>query len=415
MLDILHRMRRRLRASLVVVAVVSAFVSMVLTPHVALAETPAEQAAREIADARERVNELAEQIFAAELRIEELELASGQLETEIGELQADIDELRLAVETVAVDRFTQSGSQGVPLLTGFTSPVEQVKINELLSVVTTSADEAFELLDSMVVDLDEKSALLAEQRNQADAERTNLETLRQQAEDEVTRLREVEEQRLKDEQVRLALEAELRERARVQELERQRAASLAPAAATQPAAAPGQPKPAAVPVVAGAVGPSEETGGGRTGGGGSGGTNSGGIAFNVGPGWFCPTGPHAAPFSDTWGAARSGGRRHQGVDMIAARGTPLYAVEDGVVTQKSNTLGGLTISLMGASGTRYYYAHLDSYGAAGPVVKGTVVGYVGDTGNAKYSTPHLHFEIRPGNGDNVNPYPTTAAHCPSAP
>jgi murein DD-endopeptidase MepM/ murein hydrolase activator NlpD len=68
------------------------------------------------------------------------------------------------------------------------------------------------------------------------------------------------------------------------------------------------------------------------------------------------------------------------------------------------------VSLLGGNGNRYYYAHLDSYvGESRIVFQGDVIGYNGDTGNARFSTPHLHFEIRPGGGLPTNPYPTVRA------
>ncbi|MDP2300509.1 MAG: M23 family metallopeptidase, partial [Actinomycetota bacterium] len=102
--------------------------------------------------------------------------------------------------------------------------------------------------------------------------------------------------------------------------------------------------------------------------------------------------------------ARCGGRRHKGTDIMAATGTPVVAVHDGVVTSKTSSLGGLTVWLTSEDGTRYYYAHLDTVVVSvGPVVAGHVLGTVGSTGNASASAPHLHFEIhRPG---AVNPYP----------
>jgi murein DD-endopeptidase MepM/ murein hydrolase activator NlpD len=97
--------------------------------------------------------------------------------------------------------------------------------------------------------------------------------------------------------------------------------------------------------------------------------------------------------------------------MISARGTPIYAVVDGVATARENALGGKTVGLDGTDGNHYYYAHLDDWGTLGAVTKGTAIGIVGDTGNAKFSTPHLHFEIHPNHGDAVNPTPTIAANC----
>lgn len=125
----------------------------------------------------------------------------------------------------------------------------------------------------------------------------------------------------------------------------------------------------------------------------------------------CPVaGPVA--FVDSWGSARSGGRRHQGVDMLAAGGTPVVAPVAGTVTHRGNRVGGLSFHLAGDDGAYYYGTHLSGYGASGWVPAGTVVGYVGDSGNAR-GTPHLHFEIHPaGEGTPaVNPYPTVALLC----
>ncbi|MDJ0923386.1 MAG: M23 family metallopeptidase [Acidimicrobiia bacterium] len=129
----------------------------------------------------------------------------------------------------------------------------------------------------------------------------------------------------------------------------------------------------------------------------------------------CPV-DGAVAFTDTWGDPRSGGRTHKGVDMIAARGTPLVAIEAGTVKRMRNGgLGGITVTLRGISGDEFYYAHLDGWAAGLSVGQslavGELLGYVGNTGNAQYTIPHLHFEWAPGGGAAVNPYPLVADLC----
>jgi peptidoglycan LD-endopeptidase LytH len=129
----------------------------------------------------------------------------------------------------------------------------------------------------------------------------------------------------------------------------------------------------------------------------------------------CPV-DGASSFSDSWGAPRSGGRTHKGVDMSASKGTPLVAMEAGGVYRLSNSsLGGISLYLIGNSGDLYYYAHLDAWAdgiADGQrVAAGDLVGYVGTTGNSPSWLPHLHLGWKPGNGDWANPYPMVNELC----
>jgi peptidoglycan LD-endopeptidase LytH len=127
--------------------------------------------------------------------------------------------------------------------------------------------------------------------------------------------------------------------------------------------------------------------------------------------FVCPV-QGAASFVDSFGAARSGGRTHQGVDMMAASGTPTVAPASGRVEHRGSSLGGLSWWVHADDGTTYYGTHLSGYAneGAGWVQAGTVIGYVGDTGNAA-GTPHLHFEMHPGGGAAVDPYPQVATSC----
>ena len=123
---------------------------------------------------------------------------------------------------------------------------------------------------------------------------------------------------------------------------------------------------------------------------------------------------------NTWGAARSAGRKHQGIDIMARAGTPVRAAADGMVVRlATNDLGGTVLYQRDAGGDLVlYYAHLQKYAAGvteGTIVRqGDVIGYVGSTGNA--TTPHLHFEImrqpdekRWWGGKSINPYPVLKA------
>ena len=119
-------------------------------------------------------------------------------------------------------------------------------------------------------------------------------------------------------------------------------------------------------------------------------------------------------FVDSWQWERSGGRRHEGVDIMGPKGLALYAVLDGTITKMygaQSTLSGNALRLTTADGTYFFYAHLDSFAAGiaiGSVVRaGQIIGYMGSTGAAGSS--HLHFEVHPLGGSAVNPYPIVKA------
>jgi len=129
------------------------------------------------------------------------------------------------------------------------------------------------------------------------------------------------------------------------------------------------------------------------------------------PVWLCPI-SSPVRFGDTYGEGRSGGWRHLGVDMTAPAGTPTVAPVSGSVRYSRDSAGGLSWHLDGDDGLYYYGTHLSRFGSVtGRVDAGTVIGYVGQSGNA--SMPHLHLEIHPGgiSKPSINPTPTVMKTC----
>lgn len=120
----------------------------------------------------------------------------------------------------------------------------------------------------------------------------------------------------------------------------------------------------------------------------------------------------AKNLTDTWGASRSSGRLHEGIDILAPRGTKVFSATEGLISDlRNNNLGGKVIWIMGPGGSWHYYAHLDDHKrglkVGDYIQKGDLIGYVGNTGNARHTSPHLHYGIYlSGKGRGaVNPYP----------
>jgi murein DD-endopeptidase MepM/ murein hydrolase activator NlpD len=161
-------------------------------------------------------------------------------------------------------------------------------------------------------------------------------------------------------------------------------------------------------------------------GGGGGGAGAGGSADDFKPGKMPSPGNVSAKlvkfpgavfpvdgkfwYGDDFGAPRAVGGGHTGNDIFAVKGTPLVAVQDGTIEElRWRSLGGNSLHLVNDRGDYFYYAHLDRYAdglANGQRVSaGEVIGYVGNTGNARTTPPHVHFEVHPGSGGPVNPFP----------
>lgn len=121
-------------------------------------------------------------------------------------------------------------------------------------------------------------------------------------------------------------------------------------------------------------------------------------------GWVCPV--TGATYMNDWGLPRADERFHEGTDLFAPRGTEVVAPVGGSIDLITGKVGGLQFYLYGDDGTTYIGTHLDAFGRSGRVEAGEVIGYVGDSGNARGGPTHLHLEMHPDDGEAVNPFPT---------
>lgn len=408
----------------------------------------AQNAAAEIQAARDRADNAAQALFDKESEIDQLEVSISAAEADLAEIEVEAEEMREGLEYQAVRQFVGAGPTSFPLLIDLEDANDSLSAGVYGSVASETANVDLDDFDAVMSEVDELRGSLESQRDDAEEATRTYAALQETAEAEVELLGEVEAQRLQDEAVQHALDEQQRQREEREQLEREAAdeaaaaaqAAAAPAPVVTPVAAPDQPVPTPLaPAPETTAPPSDESPSATT----AAPPASTPAApppptpttppepaapsapvpepstpatvpptptpDDAGSGLACPiAGPRS--FADTWGASRSGGRSHEGVDMMSPGGTPLVAMEAGRVEFKTNNLGGNTVRLYGASGTRYYYAHLSSWeGSSRAVSKGEVIGYVGKTGNT--SANHLHLQVHPGGGRAVNPYPYARRAC----
>ncbi len=380
----------------------------------------AEKAAAEIQAARDRADAAAQALFDEESTIDQLELDIAAAEADLAELEGEAEEMRTGLEFQAVRQFVGAGGTNFPLLIDLDDANDALTADVMSSIASETANVDLDDFDALMKEVEEQSESLESQRNDAQEATETYAALQADAEAEVVKLGEIEAQRLEDEAVQHELERQQRERAERERREREAAEEAAAEAAAAEAAAAAEEAAAAEQArVAEQSAQQTPAAVAAT-------TSSGPAAAAQTPAQPEPVPPPAAPesagsglacpiagprsFADTWGASRSGGRSHEGVDMMSPGGTPLVAMEAGRVEFTTNGLGGNTVRLYGASGTRYYYAHLSAWeGSSRPVSKGDVIGYVGKTGNT--SANHLHLQVHPGGGQAVNPYPYARGAC----
>ncbi len=296
--------------------------------------------------------------------LEDLEYRIGRMEGRIDEDEENIADLRSSAQALVVNAYINSGSSSLD------SALDAANIQDILTaqhIIARAADKGtatLDRLDAITRDLLRQTATLEE-------DRVRVADLEQQQAEMVGHLDE-----LRAEVDAIYQEAKSQYAAEVRAWEAaERARKIAEAAKRSGAA--------------------------------------GGLPAGTIPDFVCPV-AGSVHFTNDWGNPRSGGRTHKGTDLFAARGTPVVAVTDGTLRFSDGGLGGIAIWLKG-SGASYYYAHLDSrvagLSAGSYVTRGTVIGYAGNTGNAYGGAHHLHFQLHPGHGSAVNPYPTLAAAC----
>lgn len=364
--------------------------------------------------AREEVNRITDE--SAELGQAVIDAYGRQaaLDAEIAGLQSSIEfaqikmtETEARLEELAVELYMGSTS-GVSLSVLFSATDQSYPAGmEYLREASGVDETVLSQLRLFRDELDRQTTRLAEALEEQQMVATDLERMATELQEDLVAAQQVYD----DLAARQQREEEERRRREEEERRRQAAAAAASTSTTQPQATtttvgPSNNAPATTSTTAA---PTTTTTAPQT-------TTTTAAPSTPPPsgGGVCPV-AGAVSFTDSWGAPRSGGRTHKGVDMMAARGVPIVAIFSGNVYRLSNSaLGGKSVYFRSDAGDMYYYAHLDGFGDISPgqsVPAGYVLGYNGSTGNAPDYLPHLHFEYHPGGSGAVNPYPLVRSLC----
>ena len=386
---------------LLVVAVASAFV-----PTAARSETTAERLRRLRADitatraSADRIAARYERAYAESVRVDDEITRGGQ---QLRALQAEQARLVVIVRARASSLYIRGAADTLaPIPSPDVLAVGRAEV--LMSAARERDTQVIDALRRTAQDVDLRQRALRDARGRLERTSSDARSQLTRVNEQLTRLGQLQQQL----QRQLAEEQAQRRRA---DLARQRAlaAARAEAIARAAAAATSTTRPRVDPTLPPTSAPGGTTVGPPTTVGGGGPVDpppaSGGM-YGVSR---CPIqGPVA--FTDSWLAPRPGGQVHYGVDMLSPYGTPNVAVVSGTVEFRYGARQGNGIFLFGDNGTTYYYFHLASYaGSPRRVQAGEVIGYVGSTGQS--GANHTHFEIHPGGGAAVNPYPAVRAVC----
>lgn len=366
--------RAVLRACIAVSAVLAVMTGLV--GPAAAADPRLEKAREQTKTAQARLDQLAEDIEAVRSEVEEAETELARLEEEAQEQRS----AAAAADQLRTERVRSS------YISGGTDPVLQL-------LTAPDADRVLEQARLMAWvslesrrDMETASAAATRTEALADLRAAASERLKQRSAELDDKLSAAEDA-FADAQ---RAEAEVKEIVAEEKAEARRRAAAAAAAAASRSSAEASAQP---------------TGSGST-------TSADVTSAPASGGVACPV-AGSRSYVDSWGAPRSGGRSHKGTDILSPHGTPIAAYESGVITRtSSNSLGGISLYLRGSSGNEYYYTHLSGYAVSSgqSVSAGQIIAYNGASGNAR-GIPHLHFEVRPGGGGSVNPYPYVRRAC----